>query len=149
MLLFAIDPGKTTGICVAEWYPHDLTFRVTVSLDVPWDGQKDITDAIIELAREYGRTQMTVLIESFNLRKNKAQALIGSDFPSIEIIGRVRECCERIGVDMIRQAPACTAKVHILDQHRDVIDYRSSEHRRDAYKHLRYYVVSQWSKHKG
>lgn len=82
-----------------------------------------------------------IIMESFRLYAHEAQNLIGSDFPSCQVIGMVEaRLFEMHKLGKLVYQPAYNTKgVIVLPEHTSKVG--GSEHRKDAYKHLRYYVA--------
>lgn len=137
-IVATFDPGLTTGYCVVQ-VAHDLPagFVVLESGVVKWSTR---VLGVRALLRKY-RPNLTV-VEEFKLYKHKAQDQIGSDFPSVRVIGIIETYMVEFelgapafqGAALIAGAPP----VRILEEHVSLL--HNSEHARDAYKHARYFV---------
>ena len=143
--VMVFDPGRTTGLAIAEptgkGEDGRWAFDILACEDIEWDERFDIRPLLV-------KWQPTdIVIESFNLYPGAAagQAKIRSDFPSIQVIGIILAYVNELDLpEPIFQSPSTRKRAQILAQHRDYT--RGSPHKRDAYKHLRYYIVTN-SKH--
>lgn len=113
-----------------------------------------------------------IVIENFRLRQGRAFEQSGSDFPSSQLIGAVQaflwmdkplldqvvhvgrdghavrkyllgpqERTRIYGLDRLHfQEPSCMSNVKIEPEHNDWV--RGSEHKKDAYKHARFYYLA-------
>lgn len=141
MLLAGIDPGGTTGLCLVEW-DGGRDYRVIQSLEYPWTARFAIPDWVVASKPD------VVVMEAFHLYAHEAQNQIGSDFPSCQVIGAVEYLLYEYKMlgRLVYQPAFNTKGVKIPKDHEAVIG--GSEHRKDAYKHLRYYIGSQLNKRK-
>lgn len=143
--VIAIDPGKTTGIVIANCQTPKQ-FEIELAFDLVWDDRLQWLESSFPLDADH------IVIESFNLFKHKAKAQIGSDFPAVQMIGAVEMRVamaeeymalgglpNRSGVDYITyQTPSQRAKAAILPQHKQ--HFEGLHHAKDAYKHLRVFI---------
>lgn len=161
MRIVAIDPGKTTGICILQTSPRNDDFEVGYVGEMSWDDRFAISRALIAgmwPQRELGaaaRPPEVVIIERFRLRQGRAYQQAGSDFPSIQVqsiietfvwlhnhnveYGYMGATCDK-SIEIVMQEPVCMAHVQILPDHHHLV--AGSEHMKDAYKHARFYFVT-------
>jgi hypothetical protein len=135
MNIVAFDPGVTTG-CVVAAYESGSTFLITRAEEIPWGGRFHGIKRILNFYNpEF------IVVESFRLYPHKAQAQIGQDFPSAQVIGIIEAYAYEAGLlDRIRKQPAAArVKTKVLDTHKAAL--RSTPHIIDAYQHLRYFIV--------
>lgn len=130
--VLAIDPGKTTGIVLAECF-SPMNFNILQAFDLKWaDRLRWLTDDF--------PTVDYVVIESFNLFAHKAAAQIGSDFPAVNMIGAVelRVFSDLAPIKLVTQTPSQRVRAIILDHHK--ARFTGVHHAKDAYKHLRVFI---------
>jgi len=148
MKILAVDPGRTTGICVLE-SDQTNSIRVAMANQIPWEVRKLQLWALIagtSVTWPLGQPD-AIVIEDFKLRPGRAMEQIGSDFPSVHIIGMVegfhfalQQTCP-----IVYQTPAIIGRVQILPPHEKLL--AGQEHAKDAYKHARYYLITKANKH--
>lgn len=133
--VLAVDPGKTTGVCIASCNSSELWINESYVLS--WYNRHNIIDTIDCLF-----PPDIIVIEQFRLRADKAHTQVNSTFPSVQFIGIIDAAVYIYNTDstIIYQQPAVMARVQIMPEHKDLL--HNSEHARDAYKHLRYYWVT-------
>jgi hypothetical protein len=134
MRILAIDPGHTTGVATGLW-DSGLDFKLWNAFQLPWEMR-------FTLAHEIDLADL-IVIESFRLYKHKAQDQINSDFPSVQVIGAVEAFAWRLSKleKIVKQPSSCIQNVKILSEHEEFT--RGLIHAQDAYRHLRYYIVTQ------
>jgi len=91
MKILAIDPGESTGIAFLDTTkPNEISGTVVhlwEKIDhIIWTTRPDI-----------------IVIEAFRLYRHKAQAQIGSWFPSVQVIGVVKYLAERAQIPIAEQ----------------------------------------------
>jgi hypothetical protein len=144
-LLLGIDPGPTTGICLAE-YSGRIDIQPLMSLN--WE-EKDWTDLLYLLRAT--RPKVTVC-EYFRVYANKGDDIAGSDLLSLQIIGALKgwnaHPQTRFSDSLVFPMASEIQAYEVLPHHRGLIccrdpytEVRSLEHRKDAYKHIRRYVA--------
>lgn len=143
MIILGIDPGRTTGICVLE---NDQTNSIEVAMasQIPWELRKSLLWALIagtSITWPLGQPD-AIVIEDFKLRPGRALEQIGSDFPSVHIIGMIEgfHYALQLRCPIVYQTPAIIGRVQVLPEHSSV--FKGREHASDAYKHARYYLVT-------
>lgn len=145
--IIGIDPGVTTGLCCLDFYgPGTQDFNVVLCRNFCWNDRREITRYLDRMYYQQGN--IIVVIENFLLYENKAREQVGSNFPSVRIIGRVEEGLDRLLIldRMFFQMAGEIAKTIILPHHQEYVDTVKGdqlEHRRDAYKHARTFIVKQ------
>lgn len=139
--IIAIDPGFCTGVCRVIIEPVFEMGEVVYAKEYPWDQRFRIP----ELVKQYPND--VILVESFRVYAHKAKDLIGSDMPSSQVIGMVEYALQQQGrLDQIcYQQAVATAKVKIPDNLKAV--FGSSEHMKDAYKHIKYWAAFRRNKY--
>lgn len=130
--IIAFDPGRTTGIIKAI-----RVGRKQFYID-SWDEVK------LDLFPEYLHQLMlsdfnTVVVEDFRLYAHKSDAQINNDFPSVQAIGMIKMVCHLHCRKEIVFQMASAAKGVGLEP--DVLKAIRSPHVRDAYRHIKYYIL--------
>jgi hypothetical protein len=149
MRVLGIDPGETTGFVEARF--DDDGFHVVRAADVTWENRFSLMYYLYCGTPQQGpliEPPDIVIVESFRLYAHTAHSQIRSDFPSVRVIGMVEAflynlpCC-RPGVfeDIVFQPASSIALVAIEISHRDLV---RTVHQSDAYKHVRYFYITQW-----
>lgn len=138
MRILAFDPGKTTGFCEAIVDPTNSNIQIVNSCTLAWE-RRFFVHELLQGTCEAPLPDV-VVVESFHLYAHKAQELIGSIFPSVQIIGTLEAYAFELGIiDRIVYQPASVmSRVELLEYGKLLAP---SPHARDAFKHLRYYVV--------
>lgn len=153
-LVIGIDPGKTTGVCIArlptarpdipEISARLGEIEVLAAYEILWDFRLEDIETLFSTPRVGGVE--AIIVEAFHLYPNKAEAQIGSSFPSVQIIGIVeamaRVYLPKINPPRIHMVPAGNHKnVAILDSAPTVLSSPSA-HIRDAYQLARLYQIA-------
>ena len=145
MNILAFDPGRTTGACLID--ANKDGFQVIRLLEIPWSSRFGMTKALVNgkfslSPNEKPQFPVAIVVESFTLRRGRAMQQSGSDFPSSQMIGTICAYAHACGILSVvhYQQPAMMARVKVLDQHASLV--AGSEHKKDAYKHARYYYVT-------
>lgn len=145
MLILAIDPGLTTGACMIATTADG--FRVVSVEEIPWNQRFSRLTALVQNMQEpsiIGLPSQSVafVIESFRLRQGRAFEQSGSDFPSCQVIGIFEYLLwSRSVLHLLKkQEPGAMSRVQVLPEHEQHV--LGSEHRKDAYKHARYFYVT-------
>ena len=127
--VLAFDPGETTGM--ACFYKGQVFCNVFGL----W--------AWVPLYMNKVRPTV-VVIEDFRLRLHAARSLVGSDFPTCQVIGVIKYLAERAKVPVVMQSPSILAgmkdRVVVPEDSKHLI---TGEHMLDALKHGLYYLESQ------
>lgn len=138
--LLAVDPGLTTGIVVGE-YKGGYDFDIIYAADVKWDRRFVFRELVPAKAIRH------IIYERFALYESKARDQINNTFPSVRVIGILEAYCNECDkLDwMVEQPAAVHTKVKITDAHTDRL--KLLHHARSAYKHLRYYIITEVRKY--
>lgn len=133
----AFDPGETTGCVVGYWLGGKDISITDVAL-IPWADRFAQTGELLKLY-----TPDYVVIEDFRLYHHRMESQIGKDFPSVQMIGIILTYCFQLGyLDSVTKQPASVrSSVKIADEH--LLMVGSSPHVQDAYRHLRYFIITQ------
>jgi len=148
--IVAIDPGGTTGVCAIEETASHVEgvpdFQVVMVEEILWENRLTFFEALF-----YGRLTTingepllpdVVVIESFRLRPGRAMEQIGSNFPSVRVIGIV-EAFVALCINeplLVFQEPSIIGRCEILAEHASM--FRGLIHAGDAYRHARYYHLT-------
>ena len=146
MKLVAFDPGKTTGVCVADVTKHD--FQLRTCFEMSWESRFEVVEALISgtyFNPKVPHVPEIVVAESFRLRQGRALEQAGSDFPSVNVIAIIQTFLYLHGperqLDLKLQEPGMRSRVKVLDEHKQWV--KGSSHKLDAYQHARLY----WAAH--
>lgn len=131
----AIDPGFCTGVCRVRIDPGFSLGGVAFAKEIPWDQRF----SLYQLPAYYPKD--VFIMESFRVYPHKAQDLIGSDMPSCQVIGIVEAALYHAGKldQLVYQQAIATKGVKIPPDFSSV--FGSSEHMKDAFKHIRYWAA--------
>lgn len=150
--IISFDPGKTTGCALAR-NPVGRTFELHAAFEIPWNCIEGDT---YKLLWSNAHTLHAIVIERFALSKSVElqQAQTGSVFEPSQVIGMIRAWRYHIArmldreIPIVFQTPYDRKLVKILPEHQPIGMLDNSPHARDAYKHLRYYILThtkEWS----
>lgn len=129
--ILSIDPGQTTGYAVATVF-NRRDFELLELGQFTWDERFRLGELI--------KTVQTVVVEEFRLYRHAKENQVGSNFPSVHIIGIVDTYCHQYGdIPIVLQPASVRQNVSVLPQHRELV---KSPHMEDAYRHLRYYALT-------
>jgi hypothetical protein len=139
MNILSIDPGYTSGVCMAS--THD-DFEVIQVGEFDWDERFSVLETL--LTGKHAPNGMplifdVVITENFRLRHDKAKTQVGQTFPSSQIIGIVGYLCYKQDIPLVIQEPGTRVRVKVLDEHKYMV---VGPHITDAYQHARYYYVT-------
>lgn len=147
--IVGIDPGHTTGFCMVDEKPKAGIddFQVVSVAQIPWEKRVSFFIALFNgtFANNKGESQLPeiVVIESFRLRPGRAMEQVGSEFPSVRVIGIVEALtalCLPERPLLVFQEPGVIGRVGILPKHEEQL--RGLVHAGDAYRHVRYYHLT-------
>ncbi len=130
LMVLAFDPGETTG--VALLYEGQVVCNVFgLWAWVPFYLQDRIRPTV-------------VVVEDFRLRRHAALSLVGSDFPTCQVIGVIKYLAQRAKVPVVMQSPSILAgtkdRVVGPEEHRS---HKNREHVLAALSHGLYYLETQ------
>lgn len=131
-IITAIDPGATTGVTQLK-YTTGRDFELVYCGEVKWERRFAL--------RDFVEGSEHIVIERFALYESHSKAMINNEFPSVRIIGIVDAYCNEFNLlDRVTFQTADSMKmVQVLDIHKERT--KGSEHKKDSYKHGRYYIV--------
>lgn len=138
MNIIGIDPGRTTGY--VETFRSDEGLEVLVAKKIEWHQRHSIIPLIASKVSSDPLVPTVIVVESFRLYPHEFHHQVGSDFPSVQVIGIIDAACWLASPrpEIIFQPAANKSRVQI--HHKTV---PRSEHVRDAYRHVRYYYEAQ------
>jgi len=139
MKILAIDPGYTSGICIAD---ASDDFKVIQVGEFKWNARFEFLETLLTGKYIYQNVPLTldvVITENFRLRPDKAHTQIGKTFPSSQIIGTVEYLCYVENIPFVLQEPGARTRVKILPEHEHMV---VGPHQHDAYQHARLYYVT-------
>ncbi len=137
--VIAFDPGKTTGVCVARVFPD--RFEPYRAYEIKW--QHRLGQTFGDLERGSESLWRAVIVEDFKLYPSKAKAQSRSGMPSSQMIGIIQALCYVVGAPTpVLQSPSIKARSLILPEHKELLG--TSAHVKDAYKHLRYWFMTEY-----
>jgi hypothetical protein len=147
MIIVAIDPGSTTGVCIIREQPSvECGFQVVSVWQIPWEQRTSFFMALFNgtFATDNGKPLLPeiVVIEAFRLRPGRAMEQVGSIFPSVRIIGIIEAFIE-ISLPkplMVFQEPSVIGRVEVLPEHKEALS--GLIHATAAYMHARYYHLT-------
>ena len=148
MRVLGFDPGETTGLVEARF--DDDGFHVVHAVDVAWENRFSLMYYLYCGTPTQGplvELPDIVIVESFHLYARKAASQIGNFFPSVRIIGMIEAflytwpCEYPHEREIIFQPASNISLVAIQPEHGMML---GSAHTIDAYKHVRYFYVTQW-----
>ena len=144
MYILSVDPGYTTGICIAKCDADE--FEVIEAEEVKWALYHKAFHSLLSGMHSPQGVPLTfdfVIVENFRLRFDKALTQVGQTFPSVKVISAVETFLwlYNRAPSLVFQEPSQHGKVKILDKHKEFVS--GSEHKKDAYRHARYFWVTQ------
>lgn len=150
-MYIAVDPGTTSGLVVARDVKSPTDFTLSYVAEISWSNRF----MFLDLIRDNYQSVETIIIEDFRLYKSKAKDQINSQFPSVSVKAVIETAAYQYNIfDRIHyQMAYCIHRtvngrmqstVKLLDQHVDQLAKRN--HAKDAYRHLRYYLITQGAK---
>lgn len=131
----ALDPGGTTGYCIARSFGKDLSLEV---------GESQLSKlGMYQMVRNFCRADMNrhVIYESFQYRN---VARMGLDLTPVELIGVIELVNEeRFGNALFYHQMASQAKTHFTDDRlkEEGVYKRGKKHGRDATRHMLYWLT--------
>lgn len=151
----ALDPGQTTGAAIGRVKVENnlmADIDLVLSSEVVWERRFDGLSYLMNFI-----PYDVIICEDFRLYKTKATAQINSRFPSSQLIGVIEYLAWERNLPVVFQLAAVRGRVKvpqsILPELGGVTrgGKPSSQHRYDAYQHLRYYSATMaaklWQRH--
>lgn len=144
-MIIAIDPGYTSGVCVADNIISADRFTVIGAIEVHWVQRFDFFATFF---RANAARLDAIVIERFKLfpHIDSLRGQVGSEMPSSRVIGAVEMLAYQHGLfnKLTFQETWTRKQMTILADHRASVGL--SKHNQDAYKHLRYYVRTSYKR---
>jgi len=142
-LALSIDPGGTTGFTAFN-VPNGLidpeTYSIHTALEVTFDSRFWFHRFFVTYCDQIG----LIILERFKLFNNTItmQSQIGSEFPSVRIIGIVEAYAHLLNLHhaIHFQEPNARLSAQIPREHYKTLG--PSNHVRDSYRHWRYYALT-------
>ncbi len=133
----AFDPGVTTGYVSAKW-TGDKDFDLYDVEAITWGDRFSQIKNLLRFS-----TPDYIVIEDFRLYHHRMESQIGKDFPSVQVIGTIQTYCYEMDYQyrIVMQPASVRSSVKIADEH--LLMVGSSPHVQDAYRHLRYFIITQ------
>ena len=133
-VLLAIDPGETTGYSIfkdGELFRHGV-----IIWKIPSLGYEIFVNHLKEDFPD------VVVCEDYRLYANKVNAQLGSQIPTIKIIGAIEMLCSTNKIPMIKQM-ASTAKQFCTREKLEEWGYwkKINPHARDSIRHATYFLL--------
>lgn len=138
-IVISIDPGLTTGICVADNI-NGRSFDVQSSFTVTWDNRFELLETFRDL--QECNIIDAIVIERFMLYPDKAASQSYNEFPSVRIIGLCEAYLYQLDLldKVVYQNASQRKGVAFVTEHYPLV--KATLHQRDAYQHLRYYILT-------
>lgn len=137
MNFIGIDPGRTTGY--VEAFRSDDGLEILEAYEIEWEDRFNLIPLIGAKVSKDPLVSTILVVESFVLFDHAFKHQVGSDFPSVRIIGIIEAAAWLANPrpPIIFQSASLKQRVQIVH---DLP--KGSEHVRDAYRHIRYYHES-------
>ncbi len=141
--IVAVDPGQTTGWAEGVFNPNTREWDVRDVKEIAWEERFLMRLLLTSSDGPEPLLPSYIICERFILYPYKAKQQIGSEFPSVRVIGTLEAYLEQLGLLSLLtfQNASVRERVQVLPQHAHLVV--GSEHKKDAYQHLRYFIVTQ------
>lgn len=138
-MLISIDPGYTSGTCIADRGDRlSGNFTVTACIAIEWANRFFYYDTILA----HGKRIERIIVEDFKLTRDpkKLKTQYKSRMPSSQIIGLIECAAYAAGIldRVVYQEPADKFNVRIPLEHQPIVGL--IDHNQDAYRHLAYFI---------
>lgn len=132
-LVGAFDPGVTTGYAEGI-YVGSGKFELNATFEITWDKRFEHIQHLVPRLD-------WIVYERFALYKSHASEMVNNEFPSVQVIGSIQLAAYLAKkLDCVYVQPAHERKnVAVLPV--DLPKVKGSQHRIDAYQHLRYFCL--------
>lgn len=139
-MILAFDPGYTTGFAAAT-NVSGKDYDLALAYEIPFYQRIATIEAIFA---DYSSYIDAIVLERFALSRSAElqRAQTGSEFPSVRVIETVHVFAHLYGLTdkIVFQTPADRKSAKVLEAHRGLVGL--SDHVQDAYRHLRYYILT-------
>jgi len=129
--VISIDPGEATGISISS------------KDEKTGDWSIDFVDAVskVDLYKILENTENVdlVIYETYKLYADKAKAMIGNEFITVQIIGVIKYICEKRKIKCIQSATANKA-FWSNEKLKKLGLYITIDHKRDAIRHFLHWL---------
>jgi hypothetical protein len=144
--IVSVDPGQTTGWVEGIYDSETREWDVRDAKEIAWENRFLIgplltsptcfEDVVPPLLPSY------VICEQFTLYAHKATDQIGSHFPAVRVIGTLEAFLYEMGIldRLIFQGASVRERTQVMAIHYPFV--AASQHKIDAYQHLRYFIVT-------
>lgn len=145
-LYISFDPGRTTGVCIASVNYFDgrvSDLSVVESASIPWDSRFQAIKSYMS-RHDY----FYCVVENFRLYRTHAKSQINSEFPSSQVIGSIGYACWERNVNIHFQMAGERKRVRVDEKYHEALGGLTrnkkpkSQHRWDAFQHLRLFAVT-------
>ena len=140
--IIAFDPGETSGVAVGEYVFH-RSFEILLVEEVKWADRFNRIEEIIltyQQRADHRGVPLIVVCEQWKIFPNMIQALAYSKCEAAMVEGVIEKILHDHGLDpLIYQQPKDRLACDVLNA--DFHWVRGSDHKTDAYQHLRLYVL--------
>lgn len=135
--LIAIDPGATSGVAIGQ-YLGSRMFIVSEVYELIWSQRFEIKKVIRTLAPRIPY----IIVEEYRIFPDKAIEQAWSKVPSAQMIGIIEAVADDCHLlhNVFYQKPSQISNTRVLDRD-EPLTRSARDHKRDAYKHLRYFVL--------
>lgn len=111
MKVLVIDPGERVGWAIGEIAP-DGTGGVLKVLDHGIEFYHEFERDFLRARVEAGEFDL-VIFERFRIRADKAKDFIGSEMPTIQLVGAIKYACRMSGTKWVSQGPKAMTDARI------------------------------------
>lgn len=138
--IIAFDPGKTTGFCLVDFHDNGVG-NVAKIREIAWDNRFSILPLLGSLSLDGPLPIDAIVVESFHLYNHEFKHQVGSEFPSVRIIGIIEAACWQYNLlDRLHLVqPHVKKYVKIVNPE---VAACGSEHMKDAYQLARYWYIT-------
>lgn len=144
MKIAAFDPGRTTGYCVVDFHDNDVG-KILDMQEITWDERFRILPILAN--KSYGQRPGgpfaldVIVVESFHLYNHEFKHQVGSEFPSVRVIGIIEAGCWNYDLLHLLHFIPPSSKKYVKVLNEDVAKC-GSEHIKDAYQLARYWYAT-------
>jgi hypothetical protein len=131
--VLSIDPGGHNGYCLATKHGMDWNIEDVDSVD------KNQLYKLLERFADGHEDDALVIYEQYKLYADKAKAMIGNEFETVQIIGVIKYITQRRGIKWI-QSPTSSKAFWTDKRLKGMGLYVPIDHKRDAIRHFLYWL---------
>jgi hypothetical protein len=134
-LVLSVDPGYATGVLTGR-YLGERKFQLEFGEQFEYTQRFLLQPLVIQAD--------WIVMEEFVLYAHEARNQIGSFFPSVHVIGAVEAFAWQAGkLERVIMQPASLRKAATKVELEHVAQLKGSRHIKDAYQHLRYFMLTE------